>query len=149
MVALPLVGGAVGARGEESVEDRQKDRALDGKAELAPAKFVFDHAAEAEVLPQFFEDERGADSPHGSGAEAPGAMALDDADLLREAGEGLRERVEVAMGFEAVEAPQRGDDALPGLPAVAPVLDDLKVAARAGRLDADEHWRAPLGTPPY
>jgi hypothetical protein len=63
-------------------------------------------------------------------------MALDDADLLREAGEGLRERVEVTLGFEAVEAPERGDDALPGLLAVAFVLDDLEVAARAGGFDS-------------
>ncbi len=131
------------------MEDGEKYRALDREAELPAAELVLDHAAEAEILPQLFEDESGADPPHGSGAEAAGAMALDDADLLGEAGEGLRERVEVALGFEAVKAPERGDDALPGLPAVAFVLDDLEVAARAGRFDADEHGRAPLGTPPY
>ena len=91
-------------------------------------------------------------------------MALDDADLLRETGEGFCERVEVALSFEAVpgasapdvgptlrvgEASKRGDDALPGLLAFAFVLDDLEVAARAGGFDADEHGRAPLGTPPY
>ena len=66
-------------------------------------------------------------------------MALDDADLLREAGVGFHQAVDVAFGLELVEAAERADDLLADLSTVTEALRDLQVLAVPGRLDADEH----------
>src|SRR5271166_3787128 len=51
-------------------------------------------------------------------------------------------RVKLTMpagGFEVLDAPEGGDDALARGGAVAGVLHDLQVAALSGRFDAEEH----------
>ena len=136
------------------MEDGEEDRALDREAELPLAELARDHAADPEFAPEPFYYYGRADPAHAPGAEAAGLLPFDEAHLEREAREALHDPVDVAFGLELVpdpsgsdvgptlrvgEAPERRDDALPDLPALAEGLDDLEVLPGAGGLDTYEH----------
>lgn len=113
------------------MEDGEEDRALDGEAELPLAELARDHAADPELAPEAFDHDCGADPAHLAGAEAARLVPFDEPHFQREAREALHDAVDVAFGLEPVEAPQRRDDALLDLPALAEGLDDLKVLVPA------------------
>jgi hypothetical protein len=60
-------------------------------------------------------------------------------DLLAEAGARGQQRGEAPADCEFVDTPEGGDDVLAHGPALALVLDNLEVAARARLLQAKEH----------
>jgi hypothetical protein len=139
------------------VKHGEKDRALDGEAELAPAKLGLDHAADPELAPKSLHYYGRADLRHGPGAESSRLVPLDEPHLEREAREAFHDAVDVAFGLEPVpgasapdvgptlrvgEPTERRDDALPDLAALTEGLHDLQVFMIAGRLRADEHGRS-------
>ena len=66
-------------------------------------------------------------------------MFGEDQQFLGEACSGSEQAIDLAIGLEFVDAPERGQDRLLR-PAVAPVvLDDLQIGAWAGLLGAEEH----------
>src|SRR6478672_7556536 len=69
-------------------------------------------------------------------------MRMEAGDQQRGFGETrarAQQSVEPAIGFEVLDAPESGQDTLPGAGAVARVLDDLQIAALPGGFDAEEH----------
>jgi hypothetical protein len=144
-----------------SVKHGKEHRALDGEAELAPAKLGLDHAADPELAPESLHYYRRADLRHCPGAESPRPVPLDEPHFERETREASHDAVDVAFGLEPVrgasapdvgptlrvgEPPERRYDALPDLAALAEGLDDLQVFMSAGRLRADEHGRCSRDT---
>jgi len=59
---------------------------------------------------------------------------------------GLEQGIELAVGLGVVDAAKGGQHALARGGAVAGVLYQLQVAARPGRLDAEEHAGSQIGT---
>src|SRR5262249_39772209 len=133
VVALPAVGGAVTAGGAQAVQDGEEDGAFDGGLEAALRQEVAEHVAAARPLPEAPEDEGRADAAGGDDGGLTVLVGGQHEGLLGEAGTGDEEGVELAGLLEEVEAAEGAEDALPGAAAVPEVLDELEVAAGAGR----------------
>src|SRR4051812_21444523 len=100
----------------------------------------------AGLLPQAAEDQGGADPACLQPRLVLGvAEGGEQQGLLAEPGAGGEESGEAARGGQLVEAAKGGDDLLADGAALAAVLDDLQVAARAGGLEAKEHGALQTG----
>ena len=89
------------------------------------------------------EQQRSADAFGRNRQRSVGVLVerADEKYLVSELGPGSQQRGESAGGDQIVGAPQISDDGLPYGAVDAVVLDHLNVGARAGFLDAEEHWR--------
>src|SRR5271166_756201 len=135
----PRVAGTVRARYDQPVQDTGEHRAFEREAEAAVGGEMFDHRGATGLLPQPAEDHRRADARGGGGLECSGLQAGDQQRGLGQPRTGASQGIELAGGFEVLDAPEGGDDALARGGAVAGVLHDLQVAALSGRFDAEEH----------
>ena len=84
------------------------------------------------------------DAPRRDHRELALAVRCEHGHPLREARARGEQAAEIARGLPLVEPTERGDDRLAHPRAVAAVLHDLQVGARARGLGAEEHRRYPL-----
>ena len=114
--------------------------ALDRKLERALVQQIIEDRANPQPIPDPAEQQGSADP---SGGDRQRAFVLvermDQQHLIGELRARGDERSERAGGGQLVGAAEIGDHPLADGRAVAPVLDDLYVAALAGLLEAEEH----------
>jgi hypothetical protein len=77
IIFLPLIGGSITARVEETMKDCQEDRPLDGELKVAALEEWTDHMPTAGLLPEPLEDQSRTDAAAGVGREAPDAERCD------------------------------------------------------------------------
>ena len=146
LVSSPLQGAAIGARSEEAVQDREKDRAFGSKAKAAPGEGVVHGLAAAGEGPQRFKHECGTQHT-GLGTVGVGLEGVlaggQDSDLLGETAAGGEQAVEGTTGLEEVQPAERGEDPLADRGALADGLDKLNVDAIAAGFGAQEHGLSP------
>jgi hypothetical protein len=70
VVLFPLIGSAIAAWGEESVQDGQEDGSLDGEFEAASLQELLDDVLATGLLPESLEDQGRADVPDRDGRES-------------------------------------------------------------------------------
>src|SRR6267142_3335150 len=139
VVGFPLIGGAVAAAGEQAVQDGEEDRPFDRELEAAIGAELLDHGLATGVAQEPLEGEHRAQAVDADDRALTLAVGGQEQDLLREAGPGGEQGIELARLLEAIQPTQRHEDALPGA-AVAPVVfDDLEVGPWAGVFGAKEH----------
>ena len=121
------------------MQDGEKHGAFEREAMLARPGGVEDDLAAAGLAPQAFEDERRADAAHG--ARRGGALRerVDDDGLCGKAGAGAQQPLQLPALAQILDPPERGDDPLAHLVAVAMALDDLEISAPARGLLAKIH----------
>jgi hypothetical protein len=135
----PLLAGTIGPRDHQPMQHAGKYRALERKAEAAPGGELLDHLVTASLLPQPVENHRRADAHGCTGLERSCLQTGDQQGGLGEARAGAQQHIELAIGFELLDATEGGEHTLHGAGTVACVLDDLQIAALTGGLDAEEH----------
>jgi hypothetical protein len=81
----------------------------------------------------------GTDLDRLGGRQGLTLIGIEYADILREAGAGTDQSIELSLGLEHIETTQRGDDWLADSAVDSFVLDDLQVLIDAGRLGSDKH----------
>ena len=128
-------------RNEQPVQGGDEDGALDRELEPALLHQIIEDRANPQPLPDSAEQQRSADPLGGDRQRALGILVerIDQQHLIGELGARGKERSERAGGGQLVGAAEIGDHPLAHGRAVAPVLDDLHVAAPAGPLEAEEH----------
>jgi hypothetical protein len=129
IILLPLVGGSITARVEETMKDCQEDRPLDGELMVAALEELTDHMPTAGLLPEPLEDQSRTDAAAGVGREFPLGMVCQDQDRLGQAGTGDEQSVKLSAALEFIKPSQGGDDPLPGATTLPAVLNDLEVGA--------------------
>src|SRR5208337_929796 len=129
---------------EQPMQRGDEHGALDRKLERALVQQIIEDRANPQPIPDPAEQQGSADP---SGGDRQRAFVLvermDQQHLIGELGARGDERSERAGGGQLVGAAEIGDHLLADSGAVAPVLDDLHVAALAGLLEAEEHGRSP------
>src|SRR5262245_45333476 len=120
------------------MEHGQEDGPLDSEFVAALGEQGRQDRLAAGLLPQPLADESGADALAGDDGRLAVGVGGEQEGMLGEASAGGEQGVELAGGLQMVEAAEGGEDALAGTAALTGVLDDLHVAARAGRFDAEE-----------
>jgi hypothetical protein len=128
------------------VQRSDEHGALDRKLERAILQKIVEHRADPQSLPDPAEQHRPADPLRRHRQRAVGVLVErgDEQHLVGKLGARGDEGSERAGGGQFVGAAQIGDHSLAYGGAVAPVLDDLHIAALAGRLEAEEHGRSPI-----
>ena len=144
---VPPAGMAVRARHHQPMQHREIDRPLHVEAEASTGQEAVDDFAAAGLAPQPAEHQVRAN------AHAPqlGKLAAIEAGQHdRTTGVSrsrCHQRVEHAGRFHLVATSQRLDDALDVPPALAGVLDEIKILVGSDLLDPDEHRSAPWWLP--
>ena len=147
IILLPLVGGAVTSRVEETMKDREEDRPLDGELIVAALEELTDHMLTAGLLPEPLEDQSRTDAAAGVGREFSLGMVCQDQDRLGQAGTGDEQSLELSTSLQFIKPSQGGDDPLPGATTLPAVLNDLEIGPRPRGLGAEEHGVLLFGTP--
>ena len=121
---------------------------LDRKPEGAVLQEIVEDRVDPQPLPDLAEQHRPADPLRRNGERAVGVLVErgDQQHLVGEPGARGDEGSERAGGDQFIGAAEIGDHPLTHRGAFAPVLDDLHVAALAGRLEAEEHGRSQSST---
>jgi hypothetical protein len=117
----------------------QEHRALDRELEAAPGQQILHHGAATALLPQPFEQQRGADAPTRHLRHAGDLDQRQDHRALRQSGGRARQAIEIAGGLDRFLAAEIADDALLGLAVLANGFDQVQIAVGADSLLADEH----------
>src|SRR5208337_850093 len=132
-------------RDEQAMQSGDEHGALDRKLEPALLQQTIEDRANPQPLPDPPEQQGSADPLGGDRQRAFGVLVerMNQQHLIGELGARGDERSERAGGGQLVGAAEIGDHLLADSGAVAPVLDDLHVAALAGLLEAEEHGRSP------
>ena len=139
LVGKPAGGLAVGAGGEQAMQDGEEHGAFDVELEAAGGEGAAEGLVATGEFPERFEHESGPEDA-GAGAGGEGGVAgSEDGGVFGEAGGGEEQAVEGAGGLELVEAAEGGEDALADPVAVTGGLDELDVGMLAGGLGAEEH----------
>jgi hypothetical protein len=147
IILLPLVGGAITARVEETMKNCEEDRPLDGELIVAALEELTDHVLATGLLPESLKDQSRTDAAAGVGRELPLGMVSQDQNRLGQAGTGDEQSVELSAALEFIKPPQGGDDPLPGATTFPAVLNDLEIGPGPGGLGAEEHGVLLFGTP--
>ena len=121
------------------MQHTDKHRAFEGKAEPPPLRQLFNNPAAAALFPEPAKQQCCTDAHTGTALKGCGLAAGDQHGGLGETCAGAQQGVELAVGFEVFDAPECGQHALAGAPAIAGVLHDLQIAAVARGFDAKEH----------
>jgi hypothetical protein len=147
IILLPLVGGAITARVEETMKNCEEDRPLDGELIVAAFEELTDHVLAAGLLPESLKDQSRTDAAAGVGREFPLDMVSQDQDRLGQAGTGDEQSVELSASLEFIKPPQGGDDPLTGATTFPAVLNDLEIGPWPRGLGAEEHGILLFRTP--
>ena len=76
IILLPLVGGAITARVEETMKNCEEDGPLDGELIVAALEELTDHMLTAGLLPEPLEDQSRTNAAAGVGREFPWAWSV-------------------------------------------------------------------------
>ena len=139
VIVAPVFAGAVGARNDQSMQDGQKDGALDRKLETPSPEKLLDNGLAAGLAPQPIKQQRSADAP---AVEIRCAAILQngkDHGALRHACGGTSKAVEIAARLDDFLAAEILDDALLGLAVLTNGLDQVDVGVGADSFLAEEH----------
>jgi hypothetical protein len=147
IILLPLVGGAITSRVEETMKDREEDCPLDLEFVVTTFEELIDHVLTAGLLPKPLKDQSRTNAAAGVGRELPLGMVGQDQDRLGQAGTGDEQSVKLSALLEFVKPSQGGDDSLSGATALPAVLDDLEIGPWSRGLGAEEHGILLYGTP--
>jgi len=147
IILLPLVGGAITARVEETMKNCEEDRPLEGELIVAALEELTDHMLTAGLLPEPLKDQSRTDVAAGVCREFPLSMVGQDQDRLGQASAGDEQSVELSAALEFIKPSQGGDDPLPGATTLPAVLNDLEVSSRPRGLGAEEHGILLFRTP--
>ena len=112
VILAPVLAGAVRARHHEAMQHSQEHRALDRELEPAPGQQILHHGAATALLPQPFEQQRGADAPTRHLRHAGVLDQRQDHRALRQSGGRARQAIEIAGGLDRFLAAEIADDAL-------------------------------------
>src|SRR5262245_33233103 len=147
IILLPLLGGAVTARVEETMKDGEEDRPLEGELIVATFEELTDHLLTAGLLPEPLKDQSRADAPAGVGREFPLGMVRQNQDRLGQAGPRDEQSLELSALLEFIKPSQGSDDPLPGATTLPAVLHDLEIDPWTRGLGAEEHGVLLFRTP--
>ena len=139
IVLAPGVGGTVGARDHQPVQDGQEAGALQREAEAARRGQILDHRSAAGLLPEPFEGERRTDPVGGRRRRAALVEEREDHRALRHARGRAGQAIEVAVGVDVLLAAEVLDDPLLGAATLAHALNQIEVAVGADLLLTDVH----------
>jgi hypothetical protein len=103
IILFPLVSGAVTARVEETMQNGEEDRPLDGKLIVAALEELTDHVLTAGLLPEPLEDESRTDAAAGVGRELPLGMICQDQDRLSQTGTRDEQSLELSALLEFIK----------------------------------------------
>ena len=147
IILLPLVGGAITARVEETMKNCEEDGPLDGELIVAALEELTDHMLTAGLLPEPLEDQSRTNASAGVGREFPLSMVCQDQDRLGQAGTRDEQSLELSASLEFIKPSQGSDDPLPGATTLPAVLHDLEIGPWPRGLGAEEHGILLLRTP--
>ena len=139
VIVAPVLAGAVGARHDQPMQDRQKDGALDRELKTSSTQKLLDNGLAAGLAPQPIKQQRGADA---SAVETRCATVLqkrDDHRALRQTRGGASETIEIAARLDDFLAAEILDDALLGRAVRTDGFDQIDVGVRADSFLTEEH----------
>ena len=143
VVDHPLLARAVRAGDEQTVQDADEDRTLDGELEAAPIQQIGHHLAQFQPLPEPPEQQRPADAGARQSAGFHVVEHHRPLGMTRQRGD---QSVELTAGVESVLAAERADGALAYPLSLTDTLDEVEIAVPSGDLFADEHRDVVSGT---
>ena len=139
VIVTPVLAGTVGARHHQSMQDGQKDGALDRELETPSPKKLLDNGPAAGLAPQPIKQQRSADALAVEIRCAPIVKNGEHHGSLGETRSGAGEAIEITTGLDHLLAAEVLDDALLGRAVLAHALDQVNVAVGADSLLAEEH----------
>ncbi|HVR59833.1 MAG TPA: hypothetical protein VMT72_23755 [Pseudolabrys sp.] len=139
VIVTPVFAGAVGASHDQSMQDGQKDGALDRELETPSPKKLLDNGPAAGLAPQPIKQQRSADALAVETRCAPIIESGEHHGSLGETRSGAGKPIEITTRFDHLLAAKVLDDALLGRAVLAHGLNQVDVAVGADSLLADEH----------
>ena len=139
VIVAPVFAGAVGARNDQSMQDGEKDGALDRKLETPSPEKLLDNGLAAGLAPQPIKQQRSADAPAVEIRCAAIFQNGKDHGALRHTCGGTSKAVEIAARLDDFLAAEILDDALLGLAVLTNEPNEVDVSVGANSFLAEEH----------
>jgi primase-polymerase (primpol)-like protein len=144
IVLFPLLGGAIATRGEQAMQDTEKDGAFDRELEAASAQQRGQNFVDGASFPKPLADQSRADLGAAGGNAIALQMRAEHGELFGESSQGEQEGIELAAGNQLIQAAEAVQDALPDLAADPMILHDEEIDARTVVLSANEQSDSPV-----